>query len=187
MFTLDCSIFKDRNTYHKLDNNHFPQWCVLCQCLHNIYVILCLNNKSCWVSIPVWERLQNCQNKPLSSCKKMHFCDKPKQNWYKITTVHLRLSEMWSSEWREEVMQANTKFKQCIMLETKFKKFNGLIYGRCFSLSQCCFLLKAFHFFFEFFTWKDKCERFIKGFHRSGKWLLNAQDLIQNKKHQMRL
>ena len=30
-----------------VNNNHFPQWCVLCQCLHDIYVILCLNNKSC--------------------------------------------------------------------------------------------------------------------------------------------
>ena len=28
----------------KLNNNHLPQWCALCQCLHNIYLILCLNN-----------------------------------------------------------------------------------------------------------------------------------------------
>lgn len=80
----------------------------------------------------------------MSSCKKLHFWDKPKHNWYKITTVHLRLSEMWSSEWREEVMQANTKFKQCTMLETKFQKFIGLIYGRCFLLITVLFSVEGF-------------------------------------------
>ena len=34
-----------------------------------------------------------------------------KHNWYKIATVRLRLSEIQSSEWREEVMHANTKFR----------------------------------------------------------------------------
>ena len=88
---------------------------------------------------------------------------------------------MRSSEWQEEVMQANTKFKQWTMLETKFQKFNGLMYERCFLLITVLFSVEGF---FEFFTCKEKRERLIRGFRRSGKWLLRAQDLTQNKKHQ---
>ena len=63
-----------------------------------------------------------------------------------------------------------------------FKNSLGSYMGGVFSLSQCCFLLKAFHFFIEFFTWKEKREGFIRGFHRSRKWLFRAKDLTQNKK-----
>jgi len=100
--------------------------------------------QSRWVSIPVWERLQNCKNIPLSSCKKWHFCDQPKHNWYKIT-VRLRLSEIWSSEWREEVRQANTKLKQ-------FQKFNGLIYGMFFLLITVLFT-SSLNFHLKRKTW----------------------------------
>ena len=87
--------------------------------------------KSRWVSIPVWERLKNCKNIPLSSCKKWYFCDQPKHNWYKIT-VRLRLREIWSSEWwelRGHASQHKIKTICCATLGTKFQKFNGLIYG----------------------------------------------------------
>ena len=41
-------------------------------------------------------------------------------------------------------MQANTKFKQWTMLEIKFQKFNGLIYGRCFLLITVLFSVDGF-------------------------------------------
>lgn len=45
-----------------------------------------------------------------------------------------------------------------------FKNSLGSYMGGVFSLSQCCFLLKAFHFFFEFFTsfsWRLGCGRIL--------------------------
>ena len=126
--------------------------------------------KSRWVSIPVWETLKNCKNIPLSSCKKWYFCDQPKHNWYKIT-VRLRLREIWSSEWWEEVMQANIKLKQFAAPRWE-QNFKNSIGSYMVSWLQCFSLL------LWIFIWKEKREWFIRGFHISGKWLLKCVSKI---------
>ena len=63
---------------------------VLCQCWHGIYLELCLNNlclKDAGFQCQSAKDCKSAKNKPLSSCKKLLFCDKPKHSWYKVATV----------------------------------------------------------------------------------------------------
>ena len=67
----------------KLNNNHLPQWCVLCQCLHDIYLILCLNNLCPKVARIQSQFEKDYKTVKINHCllvKKWYFRDEPKHN-----------------------------------------------------------------------------------------------------------